>query len=234
MAMSDYCDGYREFTDYEFIHAVLSGDKGAEGCFSEIYIDGPVRSIVFKKYYWLKADVEDICQEIWLYLKSRHWKILNNFKNLPAGPEAPKLYSYLCGAVSRLIVKQYRNKFAHFLVPLIFDNEEEMEIPTLGTDQIFEREDAQKRAENLVEMLFSEILTPGSKAGLNDAEQKIFRMRCIMQPSLSSREVGNLLGMKPGAVDTALSRAKKKIRNFYEAKGLLEDAMEVLRDAADL
>ena len=233
--MTSYCDKYREFTDDEFIEAVLRGDEDAEGCFREIYIDGPVHFIVFKKYYWLKADVEDICQEIWLYFKSRNWKLLSNFKNLPAQSEAPKLHSYLYGAVSRLIVKQYRNKFGHFLIPLIFDDDEnEIEIPTPGADQAFERENAHERAENLVEVLFSEVLVPGSKAKLSDAEQKILRMRCIMQQPLSSKEVGDCLGMTPGAVDAAFFRARKKIRNFYEAEGLLKDVMEVLRDVAAL
>jgi hypothetical protein len=103
--MSGYCDSYREITDDEFIDAVLRSDEAAEGCLREIYIDLPVRSIVFRKYDWLKADIEDICQELWLYFKSRNWKILINFKNLPAQQEAPKLRSYIYGAISETVQK---------------------------------------------------------------------------------------------------------------------------------
>ena len=233
--MGGYCDRYRKITDREFIDAVLLGDGGAEGCFNEIYIDKPVRSIVFKKYYWLKNDIEDICQDLWLYFKSRNWRVLSNFKNLPPQPNIPELRAYIYGAVSRLIVKQYRNKFAPLLIPLIFNDGEELEIPTLdqaGPDHAMEREDLRKRAVNLAEILFSEVLDPNSEAVLNDTEQKIVRMRCVMQPPLSSREAGSILKMTPGAVDTALSRARKKIRLFCKSKGLLEDVMEVFRDAA--
>jgi DNA-directed RNA polymerase specialized sigma24 family protein len=230
--MSGYCDKYRKITDNEFIDAIFIGDEGAEGCFREIFIDQPVRSLVFKKYYWLKTEVEDICQELWLYFKSRDWKLLSNFKDLPVQPEAPKLRSYVYGAISRRIVKQYKNKFAPLLIPLIFDDGCEMEIPTSGADRAFERKDLQKRAENLVEILFNEALTPDSKAGLSDAEQKIVRMRLIMQPPLSSKETAASLKMALGSVDTALFRAKKKIRDFYISKNLIEDVREVLRDAA--
>jgi len=235
--MSSYCDKYRELTDDEFIKAVLHADEGAEGCFREIYIDQPVRFIVFKKFYWLKGDLEDICQEIWLHFKSANWKLLSNFQNLPTQPEPPKLRSYLFGAISRLIAKQYRDKFGYFLIPLIFDDdgeEREIEDPSPGPEQAFEREDIQKRAENLVKIFFNEALIPSSKAGLNDAEQKILRVKCIMQPPLSSKEAGGILEITPGAVDTALFRARGKIRKYYEAKGLLKDVMEVLQDAATL
>jgi len=232
--MSRCCERYRELTDHEFIDAVLLGDQGAEGCFREIYIDRPARYVVFKKYYWLKTDIEDVCQDIWLYFKSRDWKLLSNFKNLPVQPEAPKLRSYVYGAVSRLIVKQHGNKFAPFLFPLIFDDGEEIEIfaPSPGPDQFFEKENLRQRFENLLEILFSQVLNPSSEAVLNDTEQKIVRMRCLMQPPLSSREAAGILKMTPGAVDTALSRARKKIRDFYRDKDLLEDVMEVLQDAA--
>jgi DNA-directed RNA polymerase specialized sigma24 family protein len=237
--MSSYCDAYRELTDDKFIEAVLNGDGDAEGCFREIHIDQPVRRLVFNKFYWLKSDIEDISQEIWLYFKSRDWKVLSNFKNLPVQPgqteKPPRLHSYLYGAASRLIAKQYKNSFGHLLIPLIFDDdgeEKELEIPTEGPERVFEREDMRERACNLTEILFSEVLISNSKAGVNDTEQKIVRMKCIMQPPLSSKEAGGLLKMTPGAVDTALSRARGKIRAFYEAKGLLKDVMEVLRDAA--
>jgi DNA-directed RNA polymerase specialized sigma24 family protein len=128
--------------------------------------------------------------------------------------------------------KQYRNKFAPFLIPLIFDDEKEIEIPTPGPDHLFERESARMKIEKLVDVLFEEVLVPISKAGLSDTEQKILHMRYIMQPPLSSKEAGKLLGMAPGAVDTALFRARKRIRDFYEAKGLLKDVLEVLRDVA--
>ena len=229
-AISSYCDRYREISDDRFIDAVLLGDERAEGCFREIHIDQPVRSIVFKKYYWLKADIEDICQDLWLYFKSRGWKLLSNFKNLPTRPEAPKLCSYVYGAVSRLIVKQYKNKLAPFLIPLVLDDGEEIEIPTPGPDQFFESENLRQRVENLSEIFFSEVLD--SEAVLSDTEQKIVRMRCVMQPPLSSKEAGDILDMTSGAVDTALSRAKKKIRDFYKGKDLLDDVMEVLQDAA--
>jgi RNA polymerase sigma factor (sigma-70 family) len=244
--MAGNCDKYINFTDTEFIEAILTGDKEAEACFREMYIDKPVRNIVSKKYPWLKTDVDDISQEIFKYFKEKDWRALINFKNLSAQQmEPPKLCSYIWGAASKLIATHYMNKLGPILwPPIYYDDDEKIEqytkriiaisISTYDEEdtKVFalepdrpdikvKREEVLKRLENLVEVLFSKVLPKDgiSKAGLSEIEQRIIRLRCIAR--LSSKEVGSILGMKPGTVDSTLSRTKKKIRDYFSDEGLL-------------
>jgi RNA polymerase sigma factor (sigma-70 family) len=221
-------------TDDDFIRAVLSGDGDAEACFQEIYINGIVRAKIRDRYPWLKSEAEDICQDMWLYFKERDWRFLRNFlalENRFAG-----LRAYLCTTVVRFIVKKYRNKFGCVIIPLIFDEDDETDpmqkvaAPEPNPDRALENKILEERIEYLTALLFDEVLVPGSPSGLSEREQKIFRMRCVMR--LHAKETAEMLGMHIGAVDTALSRAKKKIRDFYEDRGLSNEVREVLRDVA--
>jgi RNA polymerase sigma factor (sigma-70 family) len=235
-AMSNLCDKYREMTDEDFIDAVLSGDSDAEAGFQEIYINGIVRAKVRVKFPWLSSETEDICQEIWVYFKERNWRILQNYDALR--DKAAGLRAYLCATVARFIAKRYRNKFGGFVIPLIFDENDEtdpfqkIESPEPNPQRALENKDIGEKMENLTAMLFDEALKSNSAAALNEKELKIVRMRCVM--GLHSKKVSEILEMSVSSVDTALSRAKKKIRYFYAAKGLLEEVREVLRDAAEL
>jgi RNA polymerase sigma factor (sigma-70 family) len=223
-------------TDGKFIRRILDGDEEAALCFKEIYIDGLVRAAVSKKYPSLRSCIEDIRQGLWAYFTERDWKILRNFKNLPNDPP-PGLRSYLYVAISRFIVKQYRDQLIGRFIPLFFDEDddadpmEKIASPDFGPDRVLENKTSKEKVGNVAGILMNEVLISASPAGLSDRELEILRMRCIMERP--SREVADLLGMKAGAVDTALSRAKKKIRDFYEARGLLNDVREVLRDVTE-
>ena len=254
MVIIIYCDKYRDLSDIEYIDEILAGNNEAEACFREIYIDRLVNFIVFKKLYWLKPSLEDICQEIWLNFKEKNWKILVNFKNLQT-PEPLKLQKYIGVAICRFIANNCWTKFGPILFPQIFGDKEKMEeqkrvfaVPLSSDDKedidiaapesdwpenIVEYNDVLNRLENLVKVFFSNVIPEDriSKAGLNEREQRIVRLKCVA--NLSSKEIGCLLEMTPEAVDTALSRAKKKIRDYYKEEGLWNDVMEALRDAED-
>jgi DNA-directed RNA polymerase specialized sigma24 family protein len=103
--------------------------------------------------------------------------------------------------------------------------------PEPGPDRVFENNETRERIWSWADFILREVLTAGSPAGLNERELEILRLRCIAKRP--SREVAKLFSMKTGAVDTVLSRAKKKIRDFCDAKGLLNDIRETLRDVVD-
>jgi DNA-directed RNA polymerase specialized sigma24 family protein len=256
--MTSYCDKYINFTDIEYIDAVLMGDNEAEACFREMFIDKPVLNIVSRKFPWLKTDVDDICQEIWKYFKEKDWRVLISFKNLSAQQaNPPKLSSYIWGAVSNLIATYYMSKLGPILwPPIYYDDDEKIEqykkriiIDSISTDEgddidviapeserpdkKVEHKDVMERLEKLVDVLFREVLPKNgiSKAGLSEREQGIVRLKCIAR--LPSKEVGSILGMMTGAVDTALSRAKKRVLDYFNDKELLGDVKEGLRDAED-
>ncbi|MDR0652476.1 MAG: hypothetical protein LBG12_04115, partial [Synergistaceae bacterium] len=108
---------------------------------------------------------------------------------------------------------------------------EQIADPSPGPDRVLENEAAGEKIGILADILLREVLIPNSPAGLSERELQILRLRCIA--CRPSREVAELFGMRTGAVDTALSRAKKKICDFCDAKNLLDDIREVLRDAAE-
>ena len=233
------CDKYREYSDDEFIDAILSGIEEPEACFREIFIDEPVHSIVSKKFYCLKDDVDDICQEIWKKFKENNWRVLINFRNLPNQPAPPILRYYIWGAVNNFILKHHKNKFYNVLLPLISDDGEDIEIAAPESDRPdkkSELKDVLNKIEKTVELFFKEVIPNDgiSKAGLNENEQRIVRLKCVTQIPLSSKEIGDILKMMPGAVDTAFSRARVKMRIYFENIGIFEDILEILRDTHDI
>jgi RNA polymerase sigma factor (sigma-70 family) len=233
------CEKYREMEDKSFIRLIVEGDEGARLRFKEMYLDGLARSVVFRRYPGLKSYIEDICQDLWVYFTERNWQAVRNFLSLLDSPNPPKLRPYFAVVIGRFIVKRpnyKRTLFAHF-VPLIVDADEEngpgplerIRDPEPGPDQVIEDNEAREKIEKVADFILREVMAPGGTAGLSEREREIVRLRCVARRS--SAEVAELFGMNICAVDTALSRAKGKIRRFCEARGMSEAIKEALRDA---
>jgi len=232
--MEERCARFREMSDMEYIAAVLNGDKDADVCFIGDFIEKICKQILRKRGPYeptLQAVVtsEALSNDIYCYLKEHDWDALRTFKG------TSQLNTYMYAVISRFLVRHYRSflNTGQLLVKSLLPDEDDDfmdRIPdsTPWPDGKIEQNEREAKLVELHNVLLEEVLVPASKADLSQNEQRCIRLRYIA--NIPSREAAAILDMTINNVNVTTHNARTKIRNYFRAKGLLQDIQEVLND----